>query len=184
MYCIALFHKLFFLLKLCADPNVNIVGCRNRESSQCDLYIMTLLVGGRRWCRKAALFYLPVQIVGYTYVLQTSYPQKIPLKNSMVPKIMTVTAWQSTVQCAPPDLVILLFHDPLQLQHWLRQCVSWIHEVWTLGIIFYPNFTITWPKMIEFCDLSNWDPVWINFKNIMSVNEIYGILRTSIYSCA
>ena len=89
--------------------------------------------------------------------------------------------------CAPPDLVILLFHDPLQLQHWLRQCVSWIHEVWTLGLIFSHNFTITWPKMIGFCDLSNLDPVWINFKNIVSVNEIYGFKNFDIlilYSCA
>jgi hypothetical protein len=35
--------------------------------------------------------------------------------------------------CAPPDLVILLFHDPLQLQYWLRQCVSTIMNSWGLN---------------------------------------------------
>ena len=77
--------------------------------------------------------------------------------------------------CAPPDLVILLFHDPLQLQHWLRPSLSWIHEV------LYHNFIITWPKMVGFYDLLG--TPYESISKIVSVNEIYGFKNFDILVC-
>ena len=80
--------------------------------------------------------------------------------------------------CAPPDLVILLFHDPLQLQHWLRPSLSWIHEVWVfLHDFLYHNFII----MVGFYDLLG--TPYESISKIVSVNDIYGFKNFDILVC-